>query len=131
MRSQFSCSVLASLAGLVRNTPFCRQVLTERHRKGLLQTVQTTTISPESNRKGRFCSGSFLRPGRACAWVRGTRRRRSPLHLPFASPKERRKRRRQDPPPSSSSLFPLRLDNRNGTVKTNFGGEEGMQECGK
>ena len=29
------------------------------------------------------------------------------------------------------SLFPLRLDNRNGKVKTNFGGEEGMQECGK
>ena len=69
MRSQFSCSVLAFLADLARNTPFCRQVLTERHRKGLLQTVQTTTISPESNRKERFCSGSFLRQGRACAWV--------------------------------------------------------------
>ena len=71
------------------------------------------TISPKSNRKERLCSGGFLRQAR-----------RPPLHLPFASLKERRKLRRPDPPPST------RLDNKNRKVKTNFGGGA-MQECRK
>ena len=133
MHSQFSCSAVASLAGLLPNTPFCRQGLTERRRKGLLQTVQTTTISPESNRKERFCSGSFLRQGRAraCAWVRGA----AAAAASFASAIRISEGEEETASSRPSSLLPppalpLRLDNRNGKVKTNFDGE-GMQECGK
>ena len=124
-RFSFSCGFSSE------HTFFCK-VLTVRHRaaKDSSQQYKLRQYRPKATGRSVFVPGAFYDRGVRALGCAARRLRRPPLHLPFASPKERRKRRRQDPPPASLLPFPIRLDNRNGKVKTHFGGE-GMLECGK